>query len=121
MEGILLNLGKCFELLTGENNPEEILLIGGAARSSQWQQCAADVFRTKVGIPVLLEEANSMGAALIAGVGSGIYKDFSAIEKFIEVKEKRIPDSHGEEIYKELGEKYEKLYQALLPVFHEER
>lgn len=116
-----MNLGKCFELLTGENIPEEILLIGGAARSSQWQQCVADVFRTKVCVPGFLEEANSMGAAVIAGVGSGIYKDFSAIEKFIKIKGKRMPDSDAGEIYKELGEKYEKLYQALIPVFHEER
>ena len=121
MEGIFMNLGKCLEILTGGNTPDEMLLIGGAARSSQWQQCAADVFRTEVCVPSFLEEANSMGAAVIAGVGSGIYKDFSAIEKFIKIKEKRMPDSDSEKIYRDLGEKYEKLYQALISVFHEER
>ena len=35
-------------------------------------------------VPNVLEEAGAMGAAVTAGVGVGIYKDFHAIDSFIE-------------------------------------
>ena len=40
----------------------------------------------------LLEEGNSMGAAVIGGIGAGLYKDFTAIDRFIEVAEECTPD-----------------------------
>ena len=116
MEGIIMNLGICFDILGRDEKIEEILLIGGAARSSQWQRGIADIFGCNVLVPKYLEEAGSMGAAVIAGVGSGIYKDFSAIDKFIEVQSKVEPDLKNKEIYTPLRETFEEVYQALKPV-----
>ena len=67
-------------------------------------------------VPKYLEEAGSMGAAVIAGVGSGIYKDFSAIDQFIQVQKKVEPDEAARKIYAPLREKFEEVYQALKPV-----
>ena len=116
MEGIIMNLGICFDILGRDEKIEEILLIGGAARSSQWRRGIADIFGCNVLVPKYLEEAGSMGAAVIAGVGSGIYKDFSAIDKFIEVQSKVEPDLKSKEIYTPLRETFEEVYQALKPV-----
>ena len=116
MEGIIMNLGICFDILGRDEKIEELLLIGGAARSSQWQRGIADIFGCNVLVPKYLEEAGSMGAAVIAGVGSGIYRDFSAIDKFIEVQSKVEPDLKNREIYTPLRETFEEVYQALKPV-----
>ena len=117
MEGILMNLANCFEILK-ENTPiEELLLIGGSARSDVWQQAVADIYGVTVKVPRYIEEANSMGAAVIAGVGSGIFEDFSAIEKFIEVRDVVEVQSEIHETYEQIREKYNVLYDTLLPMF----
>ena len=92
-------------------------MIGGAARSDQWQTVIADIFRTRVLVPEYLEEANSMGAAVIAGIGAGIFEDFTAIENFIRVKECKEPEEENQSVYEVLKERYNKVYDALVSVF----
>lgn len=117
MEGIVMNLSICFDILRQQVSIEEVLLIGGSARSEIWQHAIADIFGTRVMVPKYLEEANSMGAAVIAGVGSGIYKDFSAIDRFVEVQKKVEMNPKNKEIYQSVAEKYNQLYHALESVF----
>lgn len=117
MEGVVINLGICFEMLKKEERIEEILFIGGMAQSEVWQHAVADVYGINVKIPTYLEEANSMGAAVIAGVGAGIYRDFSAVNKFIEIQKCVIPNQENHLTYKDLMKKYNLLYDALVPVF----
>ena len=117
MEGILLNLSICFDIMKESTLVEELLLIGGSARSEVWQKAVSDIFNVNVSVPRYIEEANSMGAAVIAGVGAGIFEDFSAIEKFIQVTNRVTPDKNNQECYQKLKEKYNAVYEALLPVF----
>ncbi len=53
--------------------------------SSLWDRQAKEefigIFGCEIKIPKLLTEASSMGAALLGGVGTGIYSDFSMVEK----------------------------------------
>lgn len=117
MEGIVTNLGMCLDILRQQTPVEELLLIGGAARSSQWQRGIADIFDVPVLVPKYLEEANSMGAAVIAGVGSGIYKDFSAIERFISVVQRVEPEEQAVQMYRDIRKKVDAVYGALESVF----
>ena len=117
MEGVVMNLGNCFDILKQQNAIQELLLIGGAARSNQWQKSIADIFQTKVVVPEYLEEANSMGAAVIAGVGAGIFEDFSVIEQFIKVREEVHANQENKQVYEKLREVYNALYKALEPIF----
>lgn len=117
MEGIVMNLSICFDILRRQVPIEEILLIGGSAKSPLWQQTIADIYGTRVLVPRYLEEANSMGAAVIAGVGSGIYKDFSAISDFVEVKNKVEMNQDNHALYEDVLVRYNQLYRALEPVF----
>jgi xylulokinase len=112
MEGVLINLGICFDVLKGCKEPRKMMLIGGVARSPEWQQTAADVFGTSIMVPRYLEEANSMGAAIIAGVGSGIYKDFSVVDRFIDVREEKACNASNHHLYEQLQQKTNVLYEA---------
>ncbi len=117
MEGIVMNLGICFDILSSQAPVEELLLIGGAARSSQWQKSIADIFGVRVLVPELLEESNSMGAAVIAGVGSGMFPDFTAIDRFIHVTDRIEPNKENRRIYENCRKRFDDVYDALLPLW----
>ncbi len=120
LEGIIMNMGIIFDILQRDQKIPELILIGGAARSDQWQTTIADIFGTRVKIPELLEESNSMGAAVIAGVGAGIFRDFSVTDRFIRIAQEREPDPAAEAVYGPARRKFDALYEALAPVWREE-
>lgn len=96
---------------------EELIMIGGGARNKIWQKILCDIFGIPVKVPDYLEEATSMGAAVTAGVGAGIFEDFNAIEKFIKIKEANIPDRGNKKIYSEMKKIFNDAYYALELIF----
>ncbi len=117
LEGVVMNLGICFDILNKDGAIRSLTLIGGAARSDQWPRTIADVFGVPVAVPALLEESNSMGAAIIAGVGSGIYPDFSVCGKFVRIAGTTQPAEDAAAVYAPVRERFEALYQAVLPLY----
>ncbi|MEY8508728.1 xylulokinase [Lachnospiraceae bacterium 42-17] len=117
LEGITMNLCICLDILRTKTKIEEITVVGGGARSEVWQQIMADVYDAKIKVPRLLEEGGAMGAAVIGGVGAGIYRDFSAIEHFIRIDKVQIPDRDSVEKYKRIKDIFDKYYFALEDVF----
>jgi xylulokinase len=55
----------------------EVRIVGGGARDDLWASIKADVLGRPVR-RVLTEEATAVGAAMVAGVGTGVFADFSA-------------------------------------------
>lgn len=51
---------------------EQTVAIGGGARSDLWMQTKADVLGWPVRVPVV-DEAVAIGAALLAGIGAGVF------------------------------------------------
>ena len=114
-----MNLASCFDILKKELEIPSVMLIGGGARSSAFQIAIADIFDVPVRIPDHLEEANSIGAAVIAGVGCGLYDSFDVIGQYVHEKKVIEPDNTAREIYQERRKMFEAIYQALVPVFSE--
>lgn len=56
--------------------PEEIRLTGGLARSPIWRQTIADVFE-RPAATMEVDEGPAFGAAILAGVGVGVYDSVS--------------------------------------------
>jgi xylulokinase len=54
--------------------PERIVAIGGAVNNPFWMQNKADVVGRPIEVPQL-DEAVPLGAALLAGIGVGVYQD----------------------------------------------
>lgn len=117
LEGITMNLSICLDILRTQVDIEEILVIGGGAKGQVWRQMMADIYNAKISVPDLLEEAGSMGAAVIGGVGAGIFKDFTAIERFISVNETQESDKKAAEAYKPVKELFDACYFALEDVY----
>ena len=108
MEGIAMNLRLRLDLLRKYTRLEDdILFVGGGAKSRFYLGIFADVFNTRILKTNIDQDAAALGAAAIAAVGCGIWPNFEkidAIHKIVEVVE---PD-------KENNRKYEKL----LPIFN---
>jgi xylulokinase len=73
LEGVAFSLRDTFTLFQEMNVPvTSIRLGGGGARSPLWRQIQADVYGQAVEI-VEAEEGAAYGAALLAGVGAGLW------------------------------------------------
>ena len=69
--------GVCFEmrqLMEQIGSPGRIVSIGGGTKNSAWLKTKADVLGCSIEVPDV-REATALGAALLAGIGAGIYGD----------------------------------------------
>jgi xylulokinase len=93
---------------------EELRVVGGGARSSEWLQIKADV----TGRPIRAlagEHATSSGAAMVAGVAAGWFEDLGdAAANTVRVPEERVyPQPAVAEIYEDAYRAYRRLFDAL--------
>jgi xylulokinase len=94
-------------------SPERIVAIGGATHNEFWMQNKADVVGKPIEVPAL-EEAVPLGAAILAGIGAGIYRDEA--EAFARVtRPSRVyqPNAQLAPRYREWYGTYQQLYPAL--------
>ncbi len=114
LEGITFNLRVILEAFSRQGARVEALrVIGGGARSAEWNGIMADIFGVPVLRLALLEEATSMGAAVAGGVGVGIWKDFSQVDAMVHVQSESRPDPKRHELYTELYGIFNDLYDIL--------
>ncbi|MEM3565121.1 MAG: FGGY family carbohydrate kinase [Candidatus Jordarchaeaceae archaeon] len=96
---------------------KEIYVDGGGAQSGLWRQIQADI----TGKDILftgLAESTSLGAAILAGVGTGVYKEVKdATDHMVKIKERRKPVLENQEIYNRFYPLYVELYERLKPLF----
>jgi len=83
-----------------------LIMIGGGAKSSVWPQIVADVCNVPVILPELRDSACA-GAAILAGVGSGVFNSIEKASEKITGKKSLIkPVKQNVEIYKAQYEKF---------------
>ena len=68
-------------------------------------------------LPEVLEEGGSMGAAVIGGVGVGLFEDFSAVNRFYKINQEKTPNEDLADLYREKRKVFDELYEALKPMF----
>jgi xylulokinase len=120
MEGVAMNLRTCipaFEDRGAHIGP--IDAIGGGARSDAWLQICADVWGVEVRRRSLVEEATSLGAAVIGGVGVGALEGFGAARSFSHVERTFQPDAAAAARYEHRHEQFLAAYERLAPLFAE--
>lgn len=119
MEGITMNLGIIANIFRQHVSIPAITVIGGGAQSAVWRQMMADVYDCRVESLNYLEEATSMGAAVIGGVAAGLFKDFEVIHRFISVAHAATPSPAAVETYRRLRGILEHSYRGLEQVYGE--
>ena len=95
--------------------------MGGAANSLIWTQIKSDVTGCEIEVPAS-DSATALGAAILAGVGTGFYESFeSAVDSTVKIKRSHYPDQRNHRKYSKEYQKYLRLYEDLKAFMHEEK
>jgi xylulokinase len=100
LEGVAFNLLTCIQAFRESGaSVDRIDAIGGGAASDVWLQIMADVWGVPVRRRSIVEEANSLGAAVTAAVGLGLVDGFEAAHSLSEVTADFSPDGSRHDDY----------------------
>ena len=100
---------------------DRLSAVGGGAKSPVWLAIKADI----LGVPIRTlecKEAACLGAAIIAGTGSGVYTSIAeGIRRAVRFEAVYEPDSVSAAAYAERYAVYRNLYGALKPIYERMR
>lgn len=114
MEGVVYSLKDCLEIIKELGvDVSEVRASGGGGKSPLWRQMQADVFNSEI-CTINASEGPAFGVAILAGVGSGVYKSVpEACEATIQVKTRQQADQAVTAQYNAYYKLYKNLYQSL--------
>jgi xylulokinase len=121
LEGVAFGLRDSFELIksAGLESIQQVRVSGGGAKSMLWRQILADVFNAEL-VTVNTTEGAAYGAALLAGVGTGIWADVDqAARETVRQTGCTSPIAASVETYERGYQVYRQLYPALKTVSHQ--
>ena len=114
MEGVAYSLRHNLEVAESAGACAQTLCaIGGAANSRFWTQMKADVTGKRIVVPSA-DTATALGAAILAGVGTGVYTDFEqAVRETVQIKREHTPNATLKAAYDKGYQTYRALYENL--------
>ena len=93
--------------------------MGGSAKSDVWMQIKADVTSCHMVVPNS-DNASTLGAVILAGVGTGVYESFEdAVKRIVKIQKEYFPNKENAEKYNKAFDKYIKIYRLLKEVMAE--
>ncbi len=98
----------------------EIRAVGGGTKNYLWNQIKADVLQKSLDV-LKFQETGSLGAALLAGIGTGIYKSCEqaiGVARGITGARTVFPDPGKKVVYNELFSIYKQAYQGIRSILH---
>jgi xylulokinase len=114
LEGVAFNLyGTVLALTSMSTGIRVIDAIGGGARSDVWLRIMADTWGLPVRRRSVVDEANSLGAAVVGGRAVGLIDDWSAARALSRVEAVFEPDPARHESAMADHERFEDLYRRL--------
>ena len=114
LEGVAYGLRDSLDLLRELGvTPERARVSGGGARSDLWLRIIASALELPLERPVV-EEGAAYGAALLGGVGGGVWPDVeAAVAACVQVRGEVEPEPAWVAAYAEGRERFRALYPAL--------
>lgn len=114
MEGVALSLRHNIEVAEEAGASVFVLrAMGGSANSILWTQIKSDVTGKPVVVPSA-DTATTLGAAILAGVGVGVYRDFEeAVGLTVKNRRYHVPNEDNRKVYDKNYQVYRTLYEQL--------
>jgi len=114
LEGATYYLRESVETLPGAGIPvENYVAVGGGSKSDAWIQLSADILQRPFSRP-RVTEAGSLGAAILAGAGSGIFASVAeGVAQMVHSERSYEPDTALSERYSARYAQYRQLYAPL--------
>lgn len=117
MEGVAFEAKEVLDCFAAQNmRINTLMMTGGAARSKLWSEIVGyvtgcDIYRMKE------PETCSVGAAMIAAVGEGVFPDYdSCAESMVHSEKLLLSDSSAYALYEEKFSEYKRLQERLMSV-----
>ena len=114
MESVAYALYDSFKIIldSGKKINSPIVLNEGGAKSNLWRSIITDVFN----VPTVLVKRRTgapYGDAILAGVATGIFKDFSVAKQWTEYIDPMEPNAENHAIYQEYFKLYKNIYNHI--------
>lgn len=118
VEGIGLNINLILQSVRDQGyDIRRIPIVGGMGKGPVVRQIFADIMNVELVTFEYMDEAATVGAAVLGGIAIGLYEDERAVEKFMRVSSVTVPDAENHKKYKQIMPLFEKVYQAQVPVY----
>lgn len=114
MEGVAFEACWILESLEKQNlEIEKLKMLGGATKSKIWTQIVADITGLSIIVPEVAD-VTCVGAAILAGLGTGIFNEpYQAYNSMVQNEREIQPDSDNYEEYEKLFSQYKNKYFML--------
>lgn len=118
IEGVTYEMLYNMEILeTSGIKIKELRAVGGGAKSPLWLQIKADITGKTI-VSLETQEAGIVGAAILAGVATGVYKNLEeAIGVFVKQGKRFEPDLSVKEIYDNNYQRYKTVRKLIGKVY----
>ncbi len=119
MEGVTYSLRDGLDIMRGLGLAVgDVRATGGGGKSALWRQMQADIYQADVAT-LAAEEGPAYGAALLAGVGTGVFASVGdAVDRCVQISSVTAPDASAHQQYEQVYHVYRDLYGALRPAMH---
>jgi xylulokinase len=120
IEGMTFYIRATFETLAGAGiKVADFRAVGGGSKSDVWIQISADI----LGLPFVrlkIKEAGVLGAAILAGVGCGVFPSLEAgVETMVQLDRTFYPEPKKQGLYNERFAKYQRLWPLMADYLHD--
>ena len=107
LEAATFYLRACFEDLPGAGiEIREFTAAGGGSQSDPWVQLSADILERPF-VRLQVHEAGALGAAILAGTGSGLFHSLrSGVDAMVHPERRFEPDLGKQSLYEERYNRY---------------
>lgn len=114
LEGITFDLKECVESLPPTGiEIADFRAVGGGSKSDAWIQLCADILGRPFVRPEITE-AGALGAAIIAGVGEGVFSSFEeGVEAMVRLERTFEPNPEQQKLYEGRFEMYRRLWPLM--------
>ncbi len=116
LEGVSFSMRHVYDMIVNASPglaPREIVIAGGGAKGKLWRQIMADVFAMPVHTVYGGAEGGAFGAALVAGMGCGLWPTVEAAMALAKSESETRPREANLPTYAAQYQKYIRMYDAL--------
>jgi len=118
-EGLALSMRELYDSIS--RDIDDVYIIGGGSNSPFWCQIFADCTGKRMLVPKG-SEFGARGVAMLAGVGSGIYKSMEeASQRVLAISRIHQPNKANYKKYSKIYELYRSIYENMQDIWWERR
>ncbi len=116
-EGVAFALKSCAAVMDECGaSMHSMMLAGGGAKSGLWPDILASIFGLTARVHKTPGETTSLGAAIAAGVGIGLFQGYAEAASVVSARSTHVPNPAWQKVYPEVYAIYADIYERIRPL-----